>query len=237
MNGPPLTFAAPLRDEQEAALRDHLRRVDTILRGTYGTRDWESHGDPLDQLIATILSQHTSDANTARAFGSLKQRFPAWEAVIDAETESVAEAIRQGGLAGIKAPRIQQTLRIVVSEFGSPSLDALRSMSTEDARRWLLRIPGVGPKTAACVLLFSLGRPVFPVDTHVFRVSRRLGLVDSTLNAAAAHEALEWLIGPDRDTMYALHLNLIDHGRAICKARVPRCGLCALRGICPSASQ
>lgn len=220
-------------DKRDRAPR--LSEIDARLAAHYGRPRWSSHGPPLDELIGTILSQHTSDGNTARAYASLRNQFPTWRAVIDAPVGRVAEAIRIGGLANLKAPRIQNVLRAVEAETGSLSLGWLRTLPPNEARSWLQALPGVGPKTAACVLLFSLGHPVMPVDTHVHRVARRLGLVDRNSSATETHETLDRLIGPDRDLIYALHLNLIRHGRAVCKARVPACHQCVLADICPSA--
>ena len=217
------------------SLSARLEDVDRRLTGVYGRPRWHSHGAPLDELIATVLSQHTSDTNTARAFAGLRSRFPDWDGVVDAPTIEVADAIRSGGLADVKAPRIQAILRAVQAETGETSLDWLGSLSLDTARDWLLELPGVGPKTAACVLLFSLGLPAMPVDTHVHRVSRRLELIASGVSAEAAHNSLDRLIGADRDSIYTLHLNLIQHGRDTCKARNPACGRCCLAEICPSA--
>jgi endonuclease-3 len=217
-------------------LSDRLTAIDARLSEMRGRPQWHSHGEPLDELIATVLSQHTSDTNTARAFSNLRERFPTWREVTDAPTAEVADAIRSGGLAKIKAPRIQSILRSIEADLGVVSLQPLREKTLEDARRWLIQLPGVGPKTAACVLLFSLGLPAMPVDTHVHRVSRRLGLINATLDANAAHVALASLIGPDRDAFYALHMILMQDGRTPCKARAPKCGACILAELCPSAA-
>jgi len=202
----------------------------------YGEPRWHSQGPPLDVLIGTILSQHTSDINTARAFASLRARFPHWRAIVAAPTSDVADAIRTGGLANVKAPRIQQVLRVIAAESGDLSLDAIHDLPPQQADAWLRALPGVGPKTAACVLLFSLGLPTMPVDTHVHRVSRRLGIIDDESSAERAHSAFHEMLGSDRDLTYALHLNLIEHGRRVCTARSPACFSCTLADICPSAS-
>jgi endonuclease-3 len=225
--------AAPTMDD-DAKLRAHLATVTNRLDSHLGEPRWMQHRPPLDELILTVLSQRTSDTNSERAFASLRERFPSWRDVAEAPVAAVADAIRCGGLAALKAPRIQRILRDIASTTGGYSLDWLLSIPQSEARQWLLTLPGVGPKTAACVLLFSLGQPAMPVDTHVHRVSRRLGLIDETLSAERAHDALEALIGPDRDAMYALHLNLIRHGRTLCRARAPVCHRCFLTDICPS---
>ncbi len=209
--------------------------VASRLRSRYGIQTWRSSGPPLDELISTVLSQHTSDINTSRSFASLQATFPDLRSVADAPTSAVADAIRCGGLAEIKAPRIQAILRAIEAEPGAISLDWLADRSTEEARNWLTSLPGVGPKTAACVLLFSLGRPAMPVDTHVFRVAGRLELIETHISPAKAHVALEHATGPDRDRVYELHLNLIAHGRMTCRARRPDCRSCVLVDLCPAS--
>jgi endonuclease-3 len=180
----------------------------------------------------TILSQHTSDRNCEQAFAGLRERFGDWEAVADAPEDEIAVAIRVGGMGRLKAPRIKAILRQVQEERGAMSLDHLAARPAEETRRWLTRLRGVGPKTAACVQLFSLGQPAMPVDTHVLRVSRRVGLVGRLATAEHAQQELEARLGCDRDRVYALHLNLIAHGRAICRARRPLCPRCPLRSCC-----
>lgn len=209
-----------------------LRTVETALDHWYGPHRWRLHRAPLDELVMTVLSQHTSDRNTESAFASLRARFSSWDDIRLAPTEEVATAIRSGGLAAIKAPRIQAILERIIIERGTLDLDHVGVLPLDAAKRWLVSLPGVGPKTAACVLLFSFGRPVLPVDTHVHRVSRRLGLIDSGVSAERAQELLEARLGGDRDRVYAFHLNQIAHGRAICRARVPRCEGCCLAGCC-----
>ncbi len=203
-------------------------RLDTV----YGPRPWRTHLPPLDELVMTVLSQHTSDANTAQAFRSLRSRFPTWDEVRTAPTAAVADAIRTGGLADRKAPRIQAILDAVLAERGDLNIDHLAGLPLEEARAWLLRLNGVGPKTAACVLLFSLGRPALPVDTHVHRVAKRLGLIGAHVGADAAHQALESALGEDRNQVYAFHVNMIAHGRAVCTARRPFCERCPLTDCC-----
>jgi endonuclease III len=205
-----------------------IEQIDQV----YGPRTWRSHGDPLDELIATVLSQHTSDINTERAFRSLKAAFPGWEAVRVAPVDQVADAIRSGGLAQVKAPRIQRILDLLAEERGELSLAGIETLPPGEARAMLTAMPGVGPKTASCVLLFSLGMPALPVDTHVHRVSLRLGLIPPGTSAERAHDLLEAAVGEDRDRVYAFHLNVIAHGRAICIARNPRCGVCPLQECC-----
>jgi endonuclease III len=207
-----------------------LARLDTL----FTPADWEPSGKPVDELVGTILSQNTSDTNTHRAFASLKQKFPNWQDVVEAPVQEVVEAIRAGGLAEQKAPRIQRALSEVLSGGEADPNDALlwrlKSTDSEEAMHWLTSMQGVGPKTAACVLLFAVGKPVVPVDTHVFRVSKRLGLIPSRSNADRAHDELLGIVQPDDS--YRFHVHLIHHGRTICKSRKPRCAECVLEDIC-----
>ncbi|MBC8143571.1 MAG: endonuclease III [Armatimonadetes bacterium] len=210
--------------------REHAAWVCDRLDDEYGTLQWRSHGEPLGALVMTILSQHTSDKNSERAYDNLREAFPTWDEVRVAETLEIADAIRSGGLANAKAPRIKNVLTEIHDKTGATHLEFLRPMPTEDAKRYLLSFHGVGPKTMACVLMFSLGRPVLPVDTHVFRVSHRLGLIEKRIGEAKAHDALESLIEPER--VYAFHVHMIRHGRRICVAQKPRCGVCPLANRC-----
>jgi endonuclease III len=215
---------------------ERLLVVDSILAAVYGRPIWRSHGPPLDVLIATVLSQHTSDSNTARSFAALRARYRTWEDVSEAPWAEVADAIRLGGLAEKKAPRIQQIAHIVQEQCEGDLSRWLESLPLAAARNWLTELPGVGPKTAACVLLFSMGRPAMPVDTHVHRVSLRLGLLDPGVSPEAAHALFDLLLQGNRDLTYSLHLNLIRHGRDTCQARNPACSRCCLAERCPSAS-
>ncbi|MFO7697289.1 MAG: endonuclease III [Anaerolineae bacterium] len=201
------------------------------LLGYYGEPALKVQKPPLDELIQTILSQNTSDANSDRAYASLRRAYPTWESVRAADTKALAEAIRVGGLGRIKAPRIQQIIAHLEQERGSATLDFLDEMPLDEARAYLLSLPGVGPKTAACVLLFSLHKPALPVDTHVYRVSQRLGLIGEKVNAEQAHTLLETLIPPE--LYYPFHLLLIQHGRTLCSAQRPQCGACPLADLCP----
>ena len=196
----------------------------------YGQPTWRNPLPAVDELVSTILSQNTNDINRDRAFESLRRDFPSWEAVRDATPGSVIAAIRPAGLANQKGPRIQQVLRDITSERGSLGLDFLKDMPLEEARAWLKKFKGVGPKTAAIVLLFSLGRPAFPVDTHIYRVTGRIGLRPEKMTVEDAHVHLEKLFPPA--TYYAAHLNIIRLGREICTARRPACGRCPLQEIC-----
>jgi endonuclease-3 len=204
--------------------------VHQLLVEEYGQHEWRPRLDPLSELIFTILSQNTSDVNRDQAWRRLKERFPTWECVLAADTAEITEAIRPGGLADIKAPRIKEILQVIKLEQGKFTLDFLAKMEVDQARRWLISLNGVGPKTAAIVLLFSLGKPAFPVDTHVHRVSRRLGLIGPRTSREQAHEVLEELLPPE--IYYTFHLNLIAHGREVCQSQRPRCATCVLRERC-----
>ena len=201
----------------------------------YGQPTWRNPLPPVDELVSTILSQNTNDANRDRAFESLRRQFPTWEAVREADPAPVVDAIRPAGLANQKGPRIQQVLREITAERGALDLNFLKELPLEEARAWLMKFKGVGPKTAAIVLLFSLGRPAFPVDTHVYRVSGRVGLRPEKMTVEETHSHLEKLFPPE--TYYAAHLNLIRLGREICAARKPACERCPLREICNYARQ
>jgi endonuclease-3 len=186
--------------------------------------------DPVSVLVGTILSQNTNDVNRDVAFDRLRDELPTWEQVRDADLERVIEAIRPAGLANQKGPRIQKALRFITQERGELSLDFLAEWSVEEAKDWLTSIKGVGPKTAAIVLLFALGRPAFPVDTHVHRVTKRLGLIGPRTSREKAHDLLEKLVAPEN--YYAFHLNVIRHGRKVCSSRNPRCPECVLQNLC-----
>ena len=211
-------------------LKTLARQVHQRLLDFYGRPVWRNPLPPVDELISTILSQNTNDLNRDRAFESLRRHFPTWEQVRDASPEEVRDAIRPAGLANQKAPRIQQVLQAISGERGSLELDFLADLPLEEARAWLMKFKGVGPKTAAIVLLFSLGRPAFPVDTHIYRVTGRIGLLTDRMTVQAAHTHLEKLLPPE--TYYAVHLNLIRLGREVCAARKPACPRCPLRSLC-----
>ena len=204
--------------------------VQRRLLETYGKPTWRTPLPPVDELVSTILSQNTNDDNRDRAFDALRARFPNWEAVRDARPDSVVEAIRPAGLANQKGPRIQAALQAITEARSRLELDFLRELDPEAARHWLLGLKGVGPKTAAIVLQFSLGVPAFPVDTHIHRVSGRLGLRPEKASAEQSHVLLARLFPPE--SYYDAHLNLIEHGRQVCKARQPLCERCPLTDLC-----
>ena len=209
------------------------RQVHQRLLDFYGQPAWRTPLPPVDELISTILSQNTNDLNRDRAFESLRLRFPAWEQLRDADPASVTDAIRPAGLANQKGPRIQGVLREISAERGSLDLLFLKDLPLEEARRWLMKFKGVGPKTAAIVLLFSLGRPSFPVDTHIYRVTGRIGLRPEKMTVEQAHIHLEKIFPPE--AYAAAHLNIIRLGREICAARRPACQRCPLRTLCTFA--
>lgn len=205
-------------------------KIHKILLDVFGQPTWRIPLPPVDELVSTILSQNTNDLNRDRAFNALQSRFPTWEAVRDAKTKDVIDAIRPAGLANQKGPRIQKVLHAVTDERGSLDLSFLKDLPLEEARSWLTRFNGVGPKTAAIVLCFSLNRPAFPVDTHIYRVTGRIGLRPEKMTVEQAHPYLESLLPPE--TYYAAHLNLIRLGREICHARKPDCPHCPIRNLC-----
>lgn len=214
----------------EEQLRELALNIYQRLLDFFGYPEWRNPLPPLDELVSTILSQNTNDVNRDRAFESLRERFPTWEAVRDAEEEQVVEAIRTAGLANQKGPRIQEVLRMISKERGELDLDFLEDMGADEVREWLLQFKGVGPKTAAIVLQFSLNKPAFPVDTHIYRVTGRLGLRPVNMSADKAHQFLENLF--PSDSYYPVHLNLIRLGREICQARKPHCLNCPLYDLC-----
>jgi len=196
------------------------------LEAAYGKAVLRTRRPALDELVLTILSQNTSDRNSEHAYARMRERFPTWEDVRDAPEAELVEALRPGGLAVQKAPRIQAALR----DLDRLDLEWLGGLPADEAMRWLVALPGVGPKTASCVLLFSLDVPVMPVDTHIHRIALRVGLVPAGTTADAAHALLTEMTPPDR--MLEAHLLLIRHGRTTCTARRPRCEECVLLDLC-----
>lgn len=211
-------------------LAERARRIYEELAACYGEPLWRNPLPPLDELVSTILSQNTNDLNRDRAFQALRQRYPTWEAVREADAADVIAAIRSAGLANQKGPRIQAVLREITEQHGELSLDFLNGLTIDEAHRRLVQFHGVGPKTAAIVLLFSLGKPAFPVDTHIYRVTGRLGLRPPQMSVEDAHRHLEGLFSPE--AYYPVHLNLIRLGREICRARRPNCPICPLKQHC-----
>ena len=192
-------------------------------------RKWE----PIGELVYTVLSQHTADINSVPAYERLIGALPTWDQIADAPIEEVIEPIKRGGLAQIKGPRIQAILREIKARTGGYELSFLGKMPLSEAKAWLRALPGVGPKTAGCVLLFSLDMPAMVVDTHVYRVALRLGFYDKSVNPDKSHDLLESILIPGE--VLPFHMHLIQHGRRVCKAIHPLCEGCALEEKCPAS--
>jgi endonuclease III len=212
-----------------------IAAVQRLLRASQGPFVAKPQLPIIDEVVATVLSQHTSDLNSERAFTQLKDKFPDWERVLEASAGQVADAIRRGGIADQKARRIQQILAAIREREGRIDLTRLNDLDDAAVEAYLTSLPGVGPKTAACVLVFSMGRAAFPVDTHVHRVALRLGWLPPGTSAEQAHRILGPAVPPG--IRYDLHLALIEHGRGVCKAQHPRCGACVLRRGCSYARE
>ncbi|MBI4234598.1 MAG: endonuclease III [Chloroflexi bacterium] len=227
--------SGPIQAEEQASKADSYTATEvlTALEREYGPIQWRPRYEPVAELVFTILSQHTSDANAGRAFHQLEQAFGSWEAVMKADVDDVAAAIWTAGLARQKAPRLQGALRQIKALRGELDLAFLRRLPLAEAKGWLRQLKGVGPKTAAVVLCFSLGMPAMPVDTHVHRVARRLGLIEGRVSAEQAHDLLEAQVAPEQ--VFPFHVHLITHGRQVCKAQRPRCEACVLEPRCPSS--
>ena len=211
-------------------LKIRALKIHNTLLQAFGEPIWRNPLPAIDELVSTILSQNTNDVNRDRGFIALRAKLPTWESVRDADAEDVIAAIRPAGLANQKGPRIQQVLRAITEERGSLDLNFLAGLPVEEARAWLTKFNGVGPKTAAIVLCFSLNMPAFPVDTHIYRVSGRTGLRPEKMTVEQAHPHLESVFPPE--TYYAAHLNLIRLGREICGARKPNCPKCPIIKLC-----
>jgi endonuclease-3 len=201
------------------------------LEKAYGEKVRRRLDDPLESLIRTVLSQNTNDVNRDRAFDTMRAAFPTWRAVMHAPTRKLADAIRVGGIANVKSGRIQRILRRIEARFGALDLTSLRTLSPDEAAAILGGFDGVGLKTVKCVQVFALGQDVFPVDTHIFRLSKRMGFVEAKATREHAHEVMERLVPPAK--RYSFHLNMIEHGRRVCTARRPLCADCVLRRSCP----
>ena len=211
-------------------LTEKVRRVESLLAERYGRPVWGGPGDPLDELVLTILSQNTSDTNRDKAWRLLKDRYPTWEAVADCDETELAAAIAPAGLSNQKAPRILAILRDIEHRFGRLSLDDLVDWPHDQVRDYLTAYPGVGPKTAACVLMFALGRPVMPVDTHVHRIATRLGFIAKGASFEVAHKTMDSITPPE--LVYPLHIEMIRHGRALCRPTNPKCAECPVIDEC-----
>ena len=214
-----------MKNPQKRAIQIHEKLLEA-----FGEPIWRNPLPAIDELVSTILSHNTNDINRDKAFDALCAKFPTWEAVRDAKEKDVIDSIKTAGLANQKGPRIQKVLQAITEERGSLDLEFLADMSVEEARNWLTKFNGVGPKTAAIVLCFSLNMPAFPVDTHVYRVTGRLGLRPDKMNVEQAHPYLESVFPPE--TYYAAHLNIIRLGREVCNSRKPNCPICPVNKLC-----
>lgn len=210
--------------------KSKIRSLVNSLENDYGVPKQKPRFEPMDELISCILSQHTSDANSFPTFHRLREKYPTWEQIARLKPDRLAEEIRAAGLANQKAKSILGVLREIKSRNGNYTLDNLRTMSLEEARKWLMSLPGVGPKTAAIVLCFAFGMPAIPVDTHVFRVAWRLGLIEKKSGEGKAHAILESLV--PKELAFRFHVALIRHGREVCKAAKPKCETCCVRRVC-----
>lgn len=208
-----------------------IRKIAKLLREAYGVPK-PRRTPPVDELVRTILSQNTSDRNSVPAFWALKKRFGTWERVLKAPVVSIAATIKHAGLANIKSSRIKHVLKQINDREGGISLARLKGMNAEDGLVYLKSLEGIGPKTAACVLLFSFGKPAMPVDTHIFRVTKRTGLIPKDATIEEAHNILTGMV--PKGLIYEFHLGIISHGRQTCRASSPRCGSCLLYRMCLS---
>ena len=213
-------------------MQEKIRQILDLLRREYGVPERQPCSDPVSVLVQTVLSQNTSDTNSRVAFQSLLASFDNWEDVANADVNTIANCIRCGGLGRIKAQRLKQALKEIIRKRGRLELDFLTQLTSSSAEDWLQRLPGVGLKTARCVLLFSLGMPTLPVDTHILRVTKRLGLISPKTSLREAHHALGEVVLPE--DVYLFHILVIEHGRTTCQARYPSCQACVLKKVCVS---
>ena len=228
---PRLRESKPLKDASVFSVEE----VNGLLKTRYGPFRWVQRYKPITELVYTILSQHTSDLNSQRAGDILFNKFGSWESVTEAPLSVIEETIRSAGLSKQKAPRIKGALQTILTLRGSLNLDFLAGLPLDEAKSWLRQLPGVGPKTTAIVLCFALGMPAMPVDTHIYRVAQRLGLIGRKVTADQAHDLLEAKVAPE--DVFEFHLLLINHGRNVCKARTPLCQECTLATLCPSMNK
>ena len=211
-------------------IQSKIRKILRFLNKAYGRPKAFRKASPVDVLIRTVLSQNTTDKNSIPAFRTLKRKFKPWDQILKADLKDITHSIKHAGLADIKAHRIKGILTETKRREGSITLSALKKLSIEDSLEYLKSLKGVGPKTAACVLLFSFRKPVMPVDTHIFRLTKRLGLINKTLKIEEAHKVLSSIV-PKR-LIYEFHLDIIEHGRRTCKAQNPKCGICIIYKLC-----
>jgi endonuclease-3 len=207
-----------------------IRYIIQNLERTYGVPENERASDPLDMLIKIVLSQATSDTNSHRTFAALKKRFPTWDEALRARESTIAATIRAGGLANQKAKVIKSLLRQIKDEHGTLDLNFLHEFSAEEAVDYLKQFRGIGPKTVACTLLFACRKEVFPLDTHIFRILRRVGLIPQKCTDTRAHQIMNAIVPPGK--FYSFHVNLIRHGRTLCRPREPLCERCPIVEYC-----
>jgi|TARA_B110000438_G_scaffold282673_1_gene309942 endonuclease-3 len=210
------------------------KKIITKLTSNYYNPVWKKRLPAMEELIFTVLTQHTSDKNAEKAFNNLMSKLKNFETILETKESTISSLIHMGGLANIKSKRILSILREIKEKTGNLKIDFLSSMSPEDAREWLVSLNGVGLKTASCVLAFSFGFPVIPVDTHIHRVSKRIGLINKNISPDKAHKILESIISPEN--RYKFHVLLINHGRNQCHARKPICKTCSIVEICQFGS-
>jgi endonuclease III len=233
-----MTELDPIADVPTATgetLRERATLVYALLGETYGIKPWQPRREPLHELISTILSHRTTQANEARAFEQLWAKYGSWDAIRDAPVEGIVAAITPANWPEQKAPRIKAVLDRIIAERGAADISFLAELPIEEGLAWLESLPGVGPKTASLVLLFCFHKPVLPVDTHVHRVSGRVGLIAPRATAEQAHALLPELLPRDADVLWNFHLNMLRHGQLICVWERPRCGRCVLRAHCDYA--
>jgi endonuclease-3 len=225
-----MSASSPLKLAQDESNEKPVRYIIQNLERTYGVPENRRTSPPLDMLVQIILSQATSDTNSERTFAALKKRFPTWDALLRARTSTIAETIRAGGLANQKATVIKDLLRQIKEEHGALNLDFLNNLSNEEAVSYLSQFRGLGPKTIACTLLFACLKEVFPLDTHIFRILRRVGLIPRKCTDTRAHEIMNSIV--PKGKFYSFHVNLIRHGRTLCRPRDPLCERCPIVEYC-----
>jgi endonuclease III len=230
-NRKPTATGASEGVDSRAVLRRRAHRIAQLLHAAYGSPRHGNKDDPLDELVFILLSQMTTGPSFNRVYDCVKAAYPTWEPFLAMPVAEVKATIKDAGLSGQKAPGLKTIFQKVKDDFGAVTLQPLADMTDQDAERYLTNLPRVGIKTAKCVMMYALGRQVLPVDTHVWRVTRRLGLVGEDVPYTKVHEALEAVVPPpDR---YWIHVNGVAHGRAVCFALRPRCASCPLKRICP----
>jgi endonuclease-3 len=230
---------------QEQSAQAVVREIYDRLLKTYGDHPLVPRREPMHELISTMLSHRTTGKNEDLAYRRMWERFGSWEAIRDAPVDELADAISPSNFAEAKAPNIKKALATIIAERGEASIDFLRDLPTDEGLKWLMALPGVGIKTATLTLLFCFAKPVLPVDTHVHRVSQRIGLIGPKVDPTAAHALLLPLLPLEPQVLYNFHLNMLRHGQAVCVWNAPRCGRCPLTDLCqwyqehraPAASQ